>query len=147
MNHHLISRLNTLANGAFLSRLSYTEVCREAIAEIERLEAQLKQNNTKHMEVLKRLKGTDYNYNVAVKRINELQAELDSTNDKRFSGYETIHINKDEVIGNDELRDQFACAAMQGMVTRFSGGAEYVVAEQAYRQADAMLKAREKKNA
>jgi hypothetical protein len=136
---------------------------REATAKIEALEAQLKQNNTKHMEVLNK-------HNVAVvenirlnKEVERLQAELGFTikalyaspynlalaahSDKRFSGYETIHINKAEVNWNDDLtvRDHIAIAAMEGILARMeSTGSETIIATQAYKQADAMLKARNK---
>ena len=65
MNHHLINRLNTIANGfqyaiqygsQYTAQWNYGAVCREAVAEIERLEKMMEQNNSKHMEVLGKLK-------------------------------------------------------------------------------------------
>ena len=112
---------------------------REATAEIERLEALINFNNTKHMEVLNK-------YNVAVEeniRLSRLQAELDNL-------ALASHSDKDVAIRDDELRDQFACVALQGFYANAAmveGFSEAQVAEVVYKQADAMLKAREKKNA
>jgi hypothetical protein len=135
---------------------------REATAKIETLEALINLNNSKHMEALNK-------YNTAVEeniRLNKVVNETTHANDdliKRNLALVTentrlaveldnlalaSHSDKDVVTRNDELRDQFACVALQGSLARMqSTGLEDFVAERAYEQADAMLKAREKKNA
>jgi hypothetical protein len=45
------------------------------------------------------------------------------------------------------LRDQFACVALNAVMINFPFNGCKGIAEQAYEYADAMLKAREKKNA
>jgi hypothetical protein len=102
-------------------------LCREATAEIERLQTELD-------FTIKALYASPYNLALA------------PHSDKRFSGYETIHINKDEVNWNDDLtvRDHIAIAAMEGLTANGLRDPE-TIARAAYQQADAMLKARERK--
>jgi len=186
----------------------------EQYKEIETLEAQLKQNNTKHMEVLNKLRETNDKYNTA-KQLNEIHGavrkemsneesawiyardvgalyreavakierlkaevkEVSHANDgliKRNLALLTensrlavelnnlapaSHSDKDVAIRDDELRDQFAIAAIKGILSVQGWHPEYIipaggghvggqraadaVAEQAYVYADAMLKARE----
>jgi hypothetical protein len=116
----------------------------------EELDSELEAEVKNWKETIKKYEDA---YNALIVKNNRLQAELDnlalaSHSDKRFSGYETIHINKDEIIRNDELRDQFACVILQGFYVNppmVKGFSEMQVAEAVYKQADAMLKAREKK--
>jgi hypothetical protein len=136
-------------------------LCQEAAEDIGRLEAEVK--NWK--ETIKKYEDA---YNALIVKNNRLQAELDnlalaSHSDKRFSGYETIHINKDEVVKAHDMqreaidllkaeaerqeehkRDMFACAAMEGLISNGLHNSENI-ARISYQQADAMLKAREKK--
>jgi len=131
---------------------------REATAKIEALEAQLKgaveRNNELEAETKNRkeiIKKYEDAYGALIVKNSRLQAELDNLalaahSDKRFSGYETIHINPEEVIKTQDLqreavdllkaeaeraqahsraeaerheehrRDMFACAAMEGIL-------------------------------
>jgi hypothetical protein len=107
---------------------------REATAKIETLEAEVKG--------FKELLGT---YDTILKGRNEeverLEAELDNL-------ALASHSDKDVAIRNDELRDQFACVALQGFYANpamVEGFSEAQVAEMVYEQADAMLKVRERK--
>jgi hypothetical protein len=130
-NETLIERLKR-AERYYIGDMS--KLCRDALAEIERLEAEVKG--------FKELLGT---YDTILKGRNEevarLQAELDNL-------ALASHSDKDVAIRDDELRDQFACAALQGVLSSYeSTGSEDLIAEQAYKQADAMLKVKEKKNA
>lgn len=95
----------------------------------------MKQNNSKHMEVVN-------NYNATILRLEKAVMRLHTT-DKSFPGYETVHIKPEELFGNSGLRDQFACAAVEGLVSNGIYNPESN-ARWAYQQADAMLKAREK---
>jgi len=127
------------------------------IEENERLEALINFNNSKHTEVLNK-------YNVTVEENIRLEAEVKEVahaNDdliKRNIALVTennrlavelnnlalaSHSDRAEVNWNDELRDQFACAAMEGLVSNGIYNPESN-ARWAYQQADAMLKAREK---
>ena len=93
MNHNLIERLNTIANEELpwsYPPWSYPAVCREAIAEIERLELEIKDykglvvsSNDKYNEAateIERLEGEvkerNDNYNVAVEEIIRLNKEV-----------------------------------------------------------------------
>ena len=143
-----------MKNETLLARLEHekyyvgratTSLIVEAIAEIERLEAQLEQNNTRHMEMADKLKETNHKYNLALvenirltKEVERLQAELDNL-------ALAAHSDKDVAIRDDELRDQFACAAMEWVMINHPFDGCEDVAEQAYVYADAMLKARDKK--
>jgi hypothetical protein len=140
--------------------------------------------NIKYMEVRNQLKAANINYNKAVVeniRLNRVVNETTHANDGLIKrnielGWDNnrlqaelnnlapaSHSDKDVAIRNDELRDQFAIAAMNGVLSVRGWHPEYIipagaghvggqraadtVAEQAYVYADAMLKAREKKNA
>ena len=119
-------------------------LCREAVAEIERLTEELK-------------KYTD-SYNAAVSKSIRLGEQVEEL-EKSFPGYETVHINESEVNWGD-LRDHIAIAAMEGTLSAQGWHPEYIIpaggghvggqraadaaAEAAYKYADAMLKAREK---
>jgi hypothetical protein len=130
---------------------------REATAKIERLEALINFNNSKHTEVLnkyntaveenirlnKEIKemasGEAYNalIDALIVKNSSLQSELDNL-------ALASHSDKGVAIRDDELRDQFACAALEGLVSNGIYNPESN-ARWAYQQADAMLKAREKK--
>ena len=129
------------------------------IEENERLEALINFNNSKHTEVLnkyntaveenirlnKEIKemasGEAYNalIDALIVKNSSLQSELDNL-------ALASHSDKGVAIRDDELRDQFACAALEGLVSNGIYNPESN-ARWAYQQADAMLKAREKKNA
>jgi len=145
-------------------------LCQEAAEDIGRLEAEVKnwketikkyedsynalivKNSRLQAELIGKTTLLDGKNIYLEGEVKRLQAELDnlalaSHSDKRFSSYETIHINKDEVTRNDDLsvRDQFACAALNGVMINHPFDGCEDVAEQAYEIADAMLKVREKK--
>jgi hypothetical protein len=125
-------------------------------------------------EVVDQLKAANINYNTAVGKIVRLEAEvkevahanddlikrnieLGSSNNRLVVELNNLapasHSDKDVAIRDDELRDQFACAALQGILSGLgwlpgsSAQAADAVAEQSYVYADSMLKAKEKKNA
>lgn len=135
-NEKLIERLKR-AERYYVGEVS--PLFREAAAEIERLEKELK-------------KYTD-SYNAAVSKNIRLQEQVEKM-EKSFPGYETAHIKP------EELRDQFAIAALEGTLSAKGWHPEYIIpsgsghvggqraadaaAESAYKYADAMMKAREK---
>jgi hypothetical protein len=122
--------------------------------------------NIKYMEALNQLKAANINYNTAVVeniRLNKVVNETTHANDgliKRNIELEwnnnrlTVELNnlalashsdKDGVTRNDELRDQFACVALNAVMINFPFNGCKGIAEQAYEYADAMLKVRERK--
>jgi hypothetical protein len=109
---------------------------------IERLKAAGKHYNTHHDLFLLCREATA--------EIERLQAELDFTIKALYASPYNLalasHSDKDGATRNDDLtvRDHIAIAAMEGILARQSFGLEDFVAERAYEQADAMLKAREK---
>jgi hypothetical protein len=125
-NEILIDRLKS-AERYYIGDVS--KLCRDALAKIEGLVEE-------------------------VKEFKELLA-LVTENNRRAVELNNLalasHSDKDVAIRDDELRDQFACAVLQGLYANANYDAnldtESEIAKAAYRQADAMLKAREKKNA
>jgi hypothetical protein len=155
----------------------YKEI-REIGEENIRMAEKVGQSNIKYMEVLNQLKAANINYNTAVAEIERLEAEVKEgshANDGLYkrnaalvmennrlsellrratitrARFPEVNIEPKEVNWNDDLsvRDQFACAALQGLYANANYDAnldtESEIAKAAYRQADAMLKAREKK--
>lgn len=108
----------------------------DAFAEIERLEAEVKEHIAKIKDLEDFFVGWNHKVDTFVKMNGELIREKIRLEDQ---------VKELEQNRNNDLRDQFACAAMQGMVTRFASNGYGFVATEAYRHADAMLKARERK--
>lgn len=123
----------------------------DAFAEIKRLEAEVKE----HIVKIKDLEDFFVGWNHRVDTFVKMNAEL--IREKiRLEG----QVKELEQNWNDELRDQFACAAMEGIISAQGWHPEYIIpaggghvagqcaadaaAESAYKYADAMLKAREK---
>jgi hypothetical protein len=145
-NETLIERLKRVERYYFGE---VSPLCREAIAEIERLEAEVKEHIVKIKDLEDFFVGSNHR---VVKMTDELIREKIRLEDQ---------VKELKQNWNNELRDQFACAAMEGILSAQGWHPEYVipaggghgggqraadaVAEQAYIYADAMLKAREKK--
>ena len=127
-------------------------LCRDAAKRIEEQYKEIKEIGEENIRLEAEVKGFKEllgTYDTILKGRNEevarLQAELDNL-------ALASHSDKDVAIRNDELRDQFACAALQGILARMeSTGSEEFIAKQAYKQANemlqvnAILKARERK--
>ncbi len=106
------------------------------IEENIRLEAEVKEVSHANDGLIKRNIELGSSNNLLVVELNNLAL--------------ASHSDKDVAIRDDELRDQFACVVLQGFYANpamVEGFSEKQVAEAVYEQADAMLKAKEKKNA
>lgn len=135
----LIERMKTAA-GCYFGEIS--PLFREAVAEIERLEKLMEQNNSKHMEVLVKLKETNDKYNKLIAENNRLDGKnLWLESEKRLKEQVEELEKGVEEAGDSGLRDQFAIAALDGLVSNGIYNPESN-ARWAYQQADAMLKAR-----
>ena len=103
MNHHLINKLNTLADWwvhhnsqygvRYASQYNHHAVCREAVAEIERLEEKIGQSNSKYVQLASGLKETNDKYNDAAKRNEDLLKMYASAVEERGTYKDTVMEN------------------------------------------------------